>query len=505
MSAVRDEVLNGGSLVDSNSLYRPLHRLKHEIRLVRILYDDSDLNEDSHVIRCEMKVFPLHSADTHYVALSYCWTEAEPTNTILVNDIPIWIRTNLHAFMSRMHEEQQQSWIFVDALCVNQASVTERNQQVAAMGNVYRNAAKVIAWLGEPIFESVRIERKVQKACERFVEMEHQIRVQCKRVVQYYLPPSANLKHLWSCNLGKCAEVFLPEQYWSRVWIVQEIVLARSLELRAGGLSLDGATFGTLCLCCKVLSAEGRQVDETDRILRLNLPLQLPNPSARLAIVEAINFTMSRKCSQRHDTVYGVLGLTQKLIKVDYDMPAMELLLKTCVTALLELKATHPSSVLPYWAYAPFRSACRTLIGLPKALSLDHEGSQAFVVMQIAIHLCTDDSIEAPTHRSVTETISSMTEQYLHDPRWSADRSIGGVWSPYVAELLTYSQIKERADAAGPGSDIQKELNGLTTWVCSIFDEITQHFSKMRPQLRSTNEAHLEVLPSPARISARIE
>jgi hypothetical protein len=39
--------------------------------------------------------------------------------------------------------------IWVDALCIDQENLKERNFQVQQMGSIYRNAAFVFAWLGE--------------------------------------------------------------------------------------------------------------------------------------------------------------------------------------------------------------------------------------------------------------------------------------------------------------------------------------------------------------------
>jgi len=50
--------------------------------------------------------------------------------------------------------------IWVDAICIDQSSTTERNHQVALMGEVYKLAKRVLIWLGEGDAEAHRVIRR---------------------------------------------------------------------------------------------------------------------------------------------------------------------------------------------------------------------------------------------------------------------------------------------------------------------------------------------------------
>jgi hypothetical protein len=41
-------------------------------------------------------------------------------------------------------------WLWIDALCINQADFEERSSQVLLMGNIYSSASEVLIWLGLP-------------------------------------------------------------------------------------------------------------------------------------------------------------------------------------------------------------------------------------------------------------------------------------------------------------------------------------------------------------------
>jgi hypothetical protein len=83
-----------------------------------------------------------------YIALSYMWGEAIADHTISLNGTPFLVRKNLWDFLDRARKDGYEGYIWIDALCINQAKVGERNHQVALMGKIYSHAKGVIVWLG---------------------------------------------------------------------------------------------------------------------------------------------------------------------------------------------------------------------------------------------------------------------------------------------------------------------------------------------------------------------
>lgn len=465
-SDARREALIGGSLMNSSSLYRPLDPLKQELRLVRILYDNRGVGEDSHDITCEMIVVLLDSSDTPYTALSYCWTEAEPTCVVWINDIPVLIRPNLHAFLKRAQRERQQDWMFVDALCVNQAKIAERNQQVAAMGIVFHNAAKVIAWLGEPVFESSEMECRAQTCCRRMAwEAAGN-------------PFADSVGHPRWKELETCLEIFLSEQYWSRVWIVQEIVLASSLELKAGSLFMGVKAFELLCERYKYFFAHLRKSDAMQRGIGKKI-LTFRKEYYPLPIIRVLSATIHNQCSHRHDKIYGILGLTRDLIEVDYEMSVMELVLRICIAGLLEQRFVHNRR-------NTFLTDCNFVTRLPKAFSIDYDPSLVAVILQTAMELCAEHIFgDCPDG---TKKISWSPDDYPEKVYKTI--KVDDHRRQLHAHLVAYHQTKRRADAAGPDSDTQRELNDLVAWVHDIFDEVVQRVFVFGPKPKSTADAN---------------
>ncbi|KAF2502958.1 hypothetical protein BU16DRAFT_434007, partial [Lophium mytilinum] len=91
-----------------------------------------------------------------YVALSYAWGKHDiavdiyPPNRIWINDQPYDIRPNLYAFLTQwgptLHMKSLPLW--VDAVCIDQDNLEERESQVAQMREIFTKAKAVWAWLG---------------------------------------------------------------------------------------------------------------------------------------------------------------------------------------------------------------------------------------------------------------------------------------------------------------------------------------------------------------------
>jgi hypothetical protein len=88
-----------------------------------------------------------------FEALSYAWGEPRDEGIIIVNGMNVSIRRNLlHGLQHLRHPGESSSLekrvLWVDAICIDQQNVSERNHQVSQMGEIYRNAQRVVIWLG---------------------------------------------------------------------------------------------------------------------------------------------------------------------------------------------------------------------------------------------------------------------------------------------------------------------------------------------------------------------
>jgi hypothetical protein len=86
--------------------------------------------------------------------LSYVWGPPLNPQSISMNRKTIHIRQNLRAALEAIRDEVKLRTLWIDALCINQKDVHERNKQVASMGKIFHYATKVLVWLGEAADDS---------------------------------------------------------------------------------------------------------------------------------------------------------------------------------------------------------------------------------------------------------------------------------------------------------------------------------------------------------------
>jgi hypothetical protein len=122
--------------------YIPLASTQDHIRTLRVL---PDLKNG--YIQCKLEHTSMAESSS-YACLSYVWGPPGIARTILLNDTMFAVRRNLFEFLETARQRFHQA-LWVDAVCINQSDILEKNEQVAQMGEIYRNATVVIAWLGD--------------------------------------------------------------------------------------------------------------------------------------------------------------------------------------------------------------------------------------------------------------------------------------------------------------------------------------------------------------------
>lgn len=114
-----------------------------DIRLVSL---HPALEYDAPLI-CDLDVTSLDDAPK-FEALSYVWGSSARQFPAVCTGIGITLTDNLADALQRLRDKTRFRIIWIDALCINQEDIPERNQQVLLMSQIYQKAA-VIIWLGE--------------------------------------------------------------------------------------------------------------------------------------------------------------------------------------------------------------------------------------------------------------------------------------------------------------------------------------------------------------------
>jgi hypothetical protein len=100
-------------------------------------------------IICDIITLDLRTAP-EYEALSYEWgypSSASNQYTIQINSRLMVIRRNLWLALYELRDRRKPRTLWIDALCINQLDVLERNCQVSRMGDIYSHAIRVVSWI----------------------------------------------------------------------------------------------------------------------------------------------------------------------------------------------------------------------------------------------------------------------------------------------------------------------------------------------------------------------
>jgi Heterokaryon incompatibility protein (HET) len=147
----------------SDLLYKGLSFSKAEIRLLSFDSSATGLS-----LQCSLITVPLPKAPP-YIALSYTWGNSTNTIVILVNKNEVKITANLCTALLRLRAEGI-TYIWADALCINQGDDEERTAQVGRMGTIFRKASEVAVVSNEflyPIFSAPYLAGRENETCSR--------------------------------------------------------------------------------------------------------------------------------------------------------------------------------------------------------------------------------------------------------------------------------------------------------------------------------------------------
>lgn len=302
-----------GQPIKPSAIYasRPLSISKGQnIRLLN-LSEITTAQGQPDLIPLSIQVFDLKKAPP-YIALSYVWGHDVPTRVLLVEDQVVLVRPTLYHFFERISQgSDDRLWFWVDNLCIDQDSVSEKNHQVHLMGEIYSRARKVVVWFGPGPPEMRKALRDMPT-----------------------VPESAE----WPTSgpAANDAVVFCSNTYWIRAWTTQEFIRAKEIEFRCGSVTMPyeilrsrAASMYTFITSLKLPNTEEVHAKRMYRMVhmrdwRAGRMLDLHHLFEQLEMEHAL-------CSDLRDRVFSIVSLVDVITKtryplvVDYNLSRHEL------------------------------------------------------------------------------------------------------------------------------------------------------------------------------------
>jgi hypothetical protein len=147
--------------------YRPLDLHKNEIRLVILQAQGRGGGIECSIIHASLNLsggeYGVIFDQTEYNALSYTWGSPDIMKNISIDGQTCPVRENLWSALYNLRLKDKCLVMWIDALCINQNDIMERNHQVAQMDIVFRYAKCVLVWLGQEGVEDAHALRSLKK------------------------------------------------------------------------------------------------------------------------------------------------------------------------------------------------------------------------------------------------------------------------------------------------------------------------------------------------------
>ena len=302
---------------DADGLYKPLNVERREIRLLHIK-PSLKLEEQP---QCSLETVSLDD-NPQFEALSYAWGDPNLTRPIRLENREWYATINLEAGLRYLRNPSEEVVIWVDALCVDQSSVDERNSQVLLMKTIYSNAERVRVWLGEA----------TRGSDDALAILEHM-----GRNIPF-IDIRLDGRQLKDEHARYLTEL-MNRPWWNRVWVQQEHILAKDVTLHCGLRSVD-------------LSAILKKIRDVDDLLKgwdgrfdnwINPLIHSRHVYLNHNRTGGYGRTFAgilargcfKDCTDLRDSIYGFLGLAEKVVVdaiiPDYSIPLKEVLQRTAM------------------------------------------------------------------------------------------------------------------------------------------------------------------------------
>ncbi|KAI1283608.1 heterokaryon incompatibility protein-domain-containing protein [Xylaria sp. FL0933] len=305
------------------TLYPPIEPSKHDLRVIILAP-----GEFTEYVSCELRAVSF-LGNPSYEALSYAWGEHRPYSTIYINGLRHTVSGNLESALRHLRYRDKPRTLWVDALCINQGDINERNSQVRLMGTIYSNCTGVLAWLGPEYNDS-------DLAFDFLETMPGDPEV--------HWDPEAypNLKTVYKLSHTIALNDLFERAWWHRVWTVQESVLGPALTFVCGSRQLPAQQafdvaycwFKHMYTCCQdpwytIFKSTAGQPGLGDVCTILRKIKEMRTSIGHFRFTQILSKFMSRQCSDPHDKVYGLLGFASEeessFIVPDYSKPVAQL------------------------------------------------------------------------------------------------------------------------------------------------------------------------------------
>jgi len=293
-----------------------------------------------------------------YEALSYTWEKHNGFAQVRLNGHNFDEATkNLVSALHHLRDPDRTRTLWVDALCINQESNIEKTHQIRCMAQIYKRAKRVLVWLGETIIEDGRdITSDAKDLLRNLASLSHEAAIswdQYKRIEETMNPAYCNLVHAYYT----CIPPLLRSQWFSRVWVLQEVAMGKEVTVIRGSISLEWSSIVDGLSALSQLEDQNTTLSALNRYYRAKIKVsalcrEFQNEESQWALFRAskladrlatlLLLTNGLGCTDPRDHLFALLNMAGSQEEIegvsslmqDYNIPTEEVLKELAIYLL---------------------------------------------------------------------------------------------------------------------------------------------------------------------------
>jgi hypothetical protein len=299
--------------------YGDLDTSKKQLRLIEIL--PGPINNP---VECKLAVHNWNTAK--YDALSYAWGGHLVLRRFIKLDNRTYLVTDsVYQALRELRHADESRLLWIDAVCINQADLTERKEQVQAMRQIYTHAEQVIVWLG----------RAPQGASNDF-KMFRKLEDHTNEEKFEILSTSSTWKNVLTDITTR--------KWWTRVWVLQEVVANKNVIIRVGKDELTWQAMSSVILFCNSNLTSSFDVHEgIHGFIKVVSELQSTSEDPRFGLLQHADTFRNRQATDARDKLYALIGLLKDpwkaLIEPNYQPSSHEVFADFTANCIAEYKS----------------------------------------------------------------------------------------------------------------------------------------------------------------------
>ncbi|KAH8822051.1 heterokaryon incompatibility protein-domain-containing protein [Xylogone sp. PMI_703] len=263
-----------------------------------------------------------------YTALSYVWGCPDKTKRVYIDGTRLMITQNLYSALRDLRDETRVFLLWADGICINQDDNKEKARQIGLMGQIYATAQHTVIYLGPADIDGLDSHSLAALSPRRSQDDNTDSIVSVKPILR--------------------------KEWFTRVWVFQELVFSQSPWIQCGKTRIKWAQFAEV-MHLYAVEIKGIQVlgdmeqarrehhtaSETGDAEEHDAALETPNKryARRNELLDLLEARRGTGVTDPRDMIFAHLGFAsdsrQGDLRVDYSMTDVQLY-TTCARYLVK-------------------------------------------------------------------------------------------------------------------------------------------------------------------------